>query len=205
MIGCPPSRRCLLASLCSAVWWNLLAGDSGWAAIHGCSRSGFTKGKGDYQPMLELVGLLVRKFFLPSGIMKKEDHSSEVVDNVLQLMLCILDGLLCSNDMSAISEISLQWGPVFDLRNASLLNFIREMLLKDPCVLYTFRINILRVMNDLIETSQEEVVYLILSLCGRMQVKAQSSSILDGTSEERLSKIRWFLAGSYLPLDWGDK
>ncbi|KAK9281533.1 hypothetical protein L1049_004436 [Liquidambar formosana] len=150
----------------------------------------------DYQPMLELVGLLVRKFFLPSGIMKKEDHSSEVVDNVLQLMLCILDGLLCSNDMSAISEISLQWGPVFDLRNASLLNFIREMLLKDPCVLYTFRINILRVMNDLIETSQEEVVYLILSLCGRMQVKAQSSSILDGTSEEGLSKIRGFLRGA---------
>ena len=67
--------------------------------------------------MLELVRLLVRTFFIPSNIVVAEDHLSEIVDKVLQLMLCILDGLHISNDMSTISSLSSQWAPAFELRN----------------------------------------------------------------------------------------
>lgn len=147
----------------------------------------------DYVPMIELVSLLVRTYILPVGMLKEVDHSSEVVDKILQLMLHILDGLYSFGNTSAISELSLLWAPVFELRNASLLNFIRELLFKDPCIIHAFRINILSTMNDLIEASPEEVLCLILSLCERMQVKSQFSSFLDGTSAEGLTKVSRFM------------
>lgn len=71
----------------------------------------------DYKQMIELVKLLVQKVTTPSGTLNAEDRPSEVVDVILQLMLCILDGLQCSNKSSVISDISLQWAPVFELRN----------------------------------------------------------------------------------------
>lgn len=46
-----------------------------------------------------------------------EDHSSGVLAKVLQLMLCVLDGLSSHNHMAALSELSLQWASIFDLRN----------------------------------------------------------------------------------------
>lgn len=124
--------------------------------------------------MLELVRLLVHKFIIPSNIVVAEDHLSEIVDKVLQLMLCILNGLHTSNDLSTISSLSSLWAPVFELRNpryhhfcncfgfilltvtvqfpiltysvldVSLLKFIKSLLSKDPYIVYAFRINILR-------------------------------------------------------------
>lgn len=52
-------------------------------------------------------------------------------------------------------------------------------------------------MNDLIETSQEEVVYLLLSFCERIQKKPLRFSLLDGIPEEGLSGIRGFLRGAF--------
>lgn len=74
----------------------------------------------DYRPMLELLELLVETFISPSSIPLVEDRSSEeVVDKIMQLMLCILDGIMhTSNDMSTISDLPLQWAPVFKLRNS---------------------------------------------------------------------------------------
>lgn len=60
----------------------------------------------------------MQKFILPSRITKAEDYSSEVVDNLLQLMLCILDGLHLSDNMSVLSSVSVQWAPVFQLGNS---------------------------------------------------------------------------------------
>lgn len=68
--------------------------------------------------MLEIVGLLVRTYIMPSGITMADEHISEVVDKILQLMLCILSGLHSYNDMSTISGCSLQWAPVFDLQKS---------------------------------------------------------------------------------------
>ncbi|GLU08657.1 hypothetical protein SLE2022_255570 [Rubroshorea leprosula] len=148
----------------------------------------------DYQQMLKLVGSLVDKIFSPSS--QRGDYLSEVVDKVLLLMLCILDGLKSSNDDSAITACSLQWAPVFELRNSSLLTFIRELLLKDPCIVYTFRVHILSAMNHLIESSEEEVIFLLLSLCERLQMNSQNSGFLDGIPEGRLSKICDMMQGA---------
>ncbi|GAV59009.1 LOW QUALITY PROTEIN: DRIM domain-containing protein, partial [Cephalotus follicularis] len=154
----------------------------------------------DYQQMLELVELLVRKFIMPSGVVKGENILSEVVDKVPHLMLCILDGLHLSNNMSIVSGCSLQWAPVFQIRNSSLLTFIRELVLKDPCILTAFKENILSAISDLIETSQEEVICLLLSFCERLQMNPQHSSFLDGVSEAVLSRLRSFLQGAIS--DW---
>ncbi|KAK2988996.1 hypothetical protein RJ640_013987 [Escallonia rubra] len=143
-----------------------------------------------YQQMIQLVGLLVQTFVMPSSMVKAEDQSCKLTEKILQLMICLLEGLHLANNLSALPEVSLQWAPVFELRNSSLLTFLKELVLKDPCILHAFRISILRAFNDLIETSVEEVVYLLLTLCERLQV--QCSSLLDGTSDNELSKIRSF-------------
>ncbi|KAA8534172.1 hypothetical protein F0562_031635 [Nyssa sinensis] len=147
----------------------------------------------DFQPLLQLVGLLVQTFIIPARIVKAEGQPSEVVDKALQLILCVLDGLHFADKISDLSGISLQWAPVFELRNSSLLSFMRQLLLKDPCMLHPFRINIIRALNDLIDTSEEEVIYLVLIFCERLQVKVQSSNFSDGTSKEVVSRICSFL------------
>ena len=48
-------------------------------------------------------------------------------------------------------------------------------------------------MSDLIETSQEEVVYLLHSLCERQSIEEKTFNLLDGLSEERLLKIQNFM------------
>lgn len=68
--------------------------------------------------MLEVVDLIMQKFVLTSGIENTEDHSSEVVDKLLQLMLCIVDGLCLADNGSVMSHVSVQWTPVFELRNS---------------------------------------------------------------------------------------
>ncbi|XP_022722560.1 small subunit processome component 20 homolog isoform X3 [Durio zibethinus] len=141
----------------------------------------------DYQQMLEVVESLVLKVVMPSS--KGNGSLSEVVDKVLQLMLHILDGLHGSNNLSAISGCLLLWAPVFELRNSSLLIFLKELLLKDPYVIYIFREYILSAMNDLVESSQEEVLCLLLSFFNRLQMHPQSIKFLDELSEGRLSKI----------------
>ncbi|XP_015574070.2 small subunit processome component 20 homolog [Ricinus communis] len=149
----------------------------------------------DYQPMIELVRSIVQKFVVSSSIVVAEDNS-EVIDKVLRLMLCILDGLKSFNDTSSISCCSFHWAPVFALRNSSCLTFIRELLAKDTCIVHAFRVNILSAMNDLMETSQKEVVCLLMSFCERLQEDPLGSGFLDGTSEEGLSRIRGFLKGT---------
>ncbi|KAK6941816.1 U3 small nucleolar RNA-associated protein 20, N-terminal [Dillenia turbinata] len=138
----------------------------------------------DYQQMLEINNLLIRTYILPSSGMVK-DHSSVVVDRILQLMLCALDGLLNSNNMSTISGILSQWAPVFEIRTSSLLNFMRELLLKDPCIISAFKINIMSALNERMESAEEEVVYLMLTFFKRLNLEVLDS-FLDGTSKEPL-------------------
>ncbi|XP_058180952.1 uncharacterized protein LOC131299427 isoform X1 [Rhododendron vialii] len=146
----------------------------------------------DYQLMLEVVDLIMQKFVLPSGIVYTEDQSSEVVDKLLQLMLCIVDGLRLADNGSVMSHVSLQWTPVFKLKNSSLLTFIKQLLLKDPRIVYAFRRNILSALSDLIETS-EEVILLLLIFSERIEVHVQSSDLLDGTSSQQVSRICTYL------------
>ncbi|XP_058184586.1 uncharacterized protein LOC131302033 [Rhododendron vialii] len=130
--------------------------------------------------MLQVAGMLMQK---------AEDKSFEVVDKLLQLMLCILDGLHLADNVAVISIVSVQWALVFKLSKSSLLTFIQQLLLKDPRIVHAFRCNIISALYDIIETSKEEVILLLLIFCERMQVQVQSPSFLDGASREQVSRI----------------
>lgn len=151
------------------------------------------QGVSDYQPVLELVDVLKRVFITPSKNVKDVDHLFEVVDKVLQLMLCILNGLHGANDMDTITDCSSQWAPAFELKNSSSLKFIGKLLQLDPCVVYTFRVNILSAINDMIENSQDEVICLLLSFFDKLQMEPECCNFLDGVSEGRVLRIRGFL------------
>eukprot|EP00268_Persea_americana_P031222 TRINITY_DN30328_c0_g1_i1.p1 TRINITY_DN30328_c0_g1~~TRINITY_DN30328_c0_g1_i1.p1 ORF type:complete len:2757 (-),score=438.74 TRINITY_DN30328_c0_g1_i1:344-7405(-) len=112
-----------------------------------------------------------------------ENDGFEVVNKTLQLILCLLD------DPSVVSEISVKWDPVFDLRNSSLLTFIEGLLEKDPSISYAFRFHIIRAMNDLIEDLPEEVVNLMLMFFERTQGQLLSSDAFDGALEDKCSRI----------------
>lgn len=67
--------------------------------------------------MLEVISLLVQTYIVPSSTLEALNPASELVDKILSLMLCVVDGLHKTNNLSALSCTSLQWAPVFDLRN----------------------------------------------------------------------------------------
>lgn len=67
----------------------------------------------DSEPLVKLVGHLVETFVT----MKNVDPGSEVVEKVLQLMLCVIVGLCSSKDTPALLRVSVQWESVFDLRS----------------------------------------------------------------------------------------
>lgn len=57
-------------------------------------------------------------------------------------------------------------------------------------------------MNDLIETSEEEVILLLLVFCERTQYQVQSSSHLDGTPIEEDSRICSYLQNAIGPIGY---
>ncbi|KAL0288362.1 UNVERIFIED_CONTAM: Small subunit processome component 20 [Sesamum calycinum] len=136
----------------------------------------------DYQTMVELVGLLLT--------MKVVDPDSEIIDKILQLMLCIVDGLSNYKKMQALLQVSSQWVPVFDLRSQSLLTFIEDLLMRDPSILNIFGTHILCAFNNLIEVSAERVLNLMMNFCEKLG--GEIPSFLDGKSREKLSRIHIF-------------
>lgn len=148
----------------------------------------------DYQGVLQLVQLLVQTYILPYPTVKATDQTSYIVDKVMQSILCILDGLYRANNISTLSSISMQWAPVFDLRNKSLLSFVEDLLLKDPRIVHFFRASIISALNDMIEISEEEVTYLLQIFLKRLPV--QEHSFLVEVPNEKLSRIHSFLRES---------
>ncbi|KAL3835007.1 hypothetical protein ACJIZ3_009743 [Penstemon smallii] len=144
----------------------------------------------DYKPMVELVSLLVQTYVIPYLTMMMVEQYSVVIDKVLQLMLCVLDGLSGSRNMSALLGVSSQWRPIFDLRSQSLLTFIKNLLTKDPCIFHVFETNIISALINLIEISEEEVVNLMIHVCEKLEGKR--SSFLSAKSKE-LSRIQVFI------------
>ncbi|KAF6153049.1 hypothetical protein GIB67_034771 [Kingdonia uniflora] len=165
------------------------------STIQFCKRGKFS----DSQRANILVRLLIERFIIPSTSLNAEDHIYEIINKVLLLMVCLVDVLLESNDISDIAKVSLQWAPVFEApvftqRSESLLNFIRELLLRDPCIPYAFRNHIISAVNDLREVaSLEEVIYLMMTFFEKLQLQIHSGYSLDSFSQERISKMSDFL------------
>ncbi|PON57236.1 Coatomer beta subunit [Trema orientale] len=141
--------------------------------------------------MIDVVANLLQTLILPTGI-TTEDNLPEIFDKVLELMICTLDVLHNYDDTSTISDCSLKWAPVFELKSSSLLKFVEKVLVKDPSILNFFQVNILSALNDLIETSPKEVVYLLLSLFERQSIEEKRFNFSDGTFKG-LPKIQDFL------------
>ncbi|CAN1813709.1 U3 small nucleolar RNA-associated protein 20 [Linum perenne] len=146
----------------------------------------------DYLPILECVGLLVEKVIKPYGVGKENNELLGTVDKIMQLMLCILDGLKCLND-EYISSCSLQWAATFNLKNRSCLTFIDGLLKKDMCIVKAFQVNIISAMNNLKELYPIEVVHLLLCLCELLQNESPISRLADETHCRALSGISAFL------------
>ncbi|KAH6786084.1 hypothetical protein C2S51_038539 [Perilla frutescens var. frutescens] len=144
----------------------------------------------DSEPLVKLVGQLVETFVIRGLTMKNVDSHSEVIEKVLQLMLCVIGGLSTSKNM-----LPPEWKLVFDMKSRSLLNFIGDLLTKDPSIYHVFGTNIMCAFNNLIEISDEEVVYLMMKFCENLEAK--SSSFWDGESNEKFSRIFVFLEGTF--------
>ncbi|KAL9251872.1 Small subunit processome component 20-like protein [Drosera capensis] len=158
------------------------------------STASFDRGRkvSNYAPMLELVEQLVRKFITPSMIGNGVDQSYDVADSILQLMLCVLDGLHSSNNWATIENVALQWASVFELRNERVLSFMGDLLKKDPSILNIFRTYILSACKNFIQEAEAEVIYLMLMLCERLQIRPGSLGIFHDLSEEVVVGIRQF-------------
>lgn len=78
----------------------------------------------DYEPLLKLVAKLLETY-----LVKAEEQESEIIGKVMQLMLCILDGLSSTCNMVAISRVSQEWAPVFKLRNSRYFIMISVYIL----------------------------------------------------------------------------
>lgn len=75
----------------------------------------------DFEPLVKLISQLVETFFVPCLTMKNVDPHSQVVEKVLQLMLCVIGGLSSSKNMPALRQVSLQWESVFDITSERYL------------------------------------------------------------------------------------
>lgn len=77
----------------------------------------------DKEGILKLVQLLLNKYVPPSGGMKMEKQSCEVVDNLLNLLLHLLDVPVIASDLVQISSL---YAPVFELRTPRWFYFHRN-------------------------------------------------------------------------------
>ncbi|WOG89602.1 hypothetical protein DCAR_0208840 [Daucus carota subsp. sativus] len=136
----------------------------------------------DYEPLLKLVAVLMDTF-----LVEAKEQSSEIIGKIIQLMLCILDGLHSTCNMVAIVRVSQEWAPAFESRNPSLLTFIKQLLSRNKGLLHAFGVNIIKALNDSVEASEEEVVYMLLIFFDKLEELC--SSLLHGTSSERLSNV----------------
>ncbi|KAM3330839.1 hypothetical protein ACQJBY_027135 [Aegilops geniculata] len=111
-------------------------------------------GKAD---VLELVKLLIRKYVRP-GSSTGEASSSEFLGSILDFLLCVLDVPVISCNLSII------YAPVFELTNLRVVAFIKKLFTKGPHIIQAFESQILSAMDNFLETSPEEVLFILLHL-----------------------------------------
>lgn len=145
----------------------------------------------DYPSLIQLVGLTVSTFVASSETVVEGDNLSAVIDEVLQLMLCII------NRVTDLETVASQWAPIFAMKSSSLLTFLEELLNKDQSVVKAFTNNILSAINNMIWESSEEVIPLLLTFCenqltshGRVTIVDQTFERIHEFLEEKIKKIR---------------
>ncbi|KAG9136707.1 hypothetical protein Leryth_004489 [Lithospermum erythrorhizon] len=168
-------------------------------------QNGYVRKISDYEQMLKVIVLLVERFInleVDQGAQYLEVQLKSVVDKILQLIICVIDGV--SDDASIWSKAYSHWAPVFKLRNTSLLTFMKDLLQKEPCVSQVFCSDIICALNELVETFEEEVIDLLLTICEKQVQDSSFSSmlltdnlinirrnVLEATNLEGLSSIEF--------------
>ncbi|MQL78120.1 hypothetical protein Taro_010527 [Colocasia esculenta] len=139
----------------------------------------------DYVSVFELVKLLIQTYVAPCN------GTSETANKVLTLILCLFDVHDIANGLSPASRIVLEWAPIFQIENSRLLGFIKEIVCKDPNVVNAFKTQIISALDDLIVSSTDEVLYLLLMFFER-EGKLHLCDGLFGESDAGVSKISRF-------------
>lgn len=136
------------------------------------------------ETLFELVRCLIKWHIVPAETIKLDDHTSEVLNRILQLMLLLLDDPHISGDLS---NVILEYAPAFKLKSSGLLWFLKGILLKEPQIAHAFRNHIIRAMDDMIEDLPQEVLFIMLTFFERQGERPLFNSFKR--SEEEIPKI----------------
>ncbi|KAK8959123.1 hypothetical protein KSP40_PGU003577 [Platanthera guangdongensis] len=122
----------------------------------------------DTDKMMNLVKLLIQSCITSKEVMKSGDCSSEgalpaFCNKVLYLVLCLLD----THERSSYIYLTKELDPVFKLDQSSLQMFAKELIHKDPKVVISCRNYIISAIDEMVETSPDEVLLLSLRLFER--------------------------------------
>ncbi|KAI3823108.1 hypothetical protein L1987_04536 [Smallanthus sonchifolius] len=146
----------------------------------------------EFEQVLELVKLLIETFITPSSMQKAGDQSyEEVVDKILSLMLCILDVVHSGTHVGALAKLSMQWAPIFEMRNKSFMTFIKVLLSKDTFIVQTFRTSITSALTDLITALEDEAIYLLVKFFEKLQ--SLTFCVLEKKSKQGILRVCIFL------------
>uniref|UniRef100_J3L1D9 Uncharacterized protein n=1 Tax=Oryza brachyantha TaxID=4533 RepID=J3L1D9_ORYBR len=92
--------------------------------------------------------------------------------------------IICGN----LSFISPFYGPAFKLTDPSVLVFVKKLLTKGPQIIQTFESQILSAMDNFLETSPEEVLFILLHFFKRSKKQITLHGI-DGSYLDREKKV----------------
>lgn len=113
----------------------------------------------DKDNMVKLVKLLVCKYVEPGS--STGEASSGLLGSILDFLICVLDVPVISCNLSII------YAPVFELTNLSVVVFIKKLLEKGPQIIQAFESHILGAMDNFIESSPEDVIFILLNFFKR--------------------------------------
>ncbi|KAL1538797.1 small subunit processome component 20 [Salvia divinorum] len=144
----------------------------------------------EIEPLVKHLHQLVETFVVHLPTMKKMDLHSEVIEKVLQLILCVIGCLSDSKNMPALLLVSVLWESVFNIRSRSLLTFLRDLLMKDTSIYHVFGTNIMCAFTNLIDIYDEEVMYIMMKVL--MELINAIDKLLIVESKAGLQQDTWY-------------
>ncbi|KAI4375205.1 hypothetical protein MLD38_013104 [Melastoma candidum] len=147
----------------------------------------------DYELLIKQVTMVVRTFFCHDSSTVSADGLNELLEVVIRFIIGVVAGLShVDGHTSILASCSEEWGPIFNFQTVSLLAFIRELLLMKSSVFLPFKNDALKVLDNLVEASPEQVLHLFFQL----SEKSGSPNAFERIPGETTSRIRQFLEQS---------
>ncbi|KAJ3705626.1 hypothetical protein LUZ61_009331 [Rhynchospora tenuis] len=144
----------------------------------------------DKEGILKLVQLLLNKYIAPSDGTEMERQLCEVVDSLLNMLLCLLDVPIITKDLMQITPL---YSLVFKLRTPSLLYFIKELIAKDLQILHALQSHIISAVANFMEDSPDQVVFVLLRYFARVTLLLER---VKSEAEGGVKKLCDFFSGN---------